>query len=444
MDKNIKKQKFANIDSSDDSFDINALKHNSDEALLRGHTKEIFSEIIQLLRKKNGLAALRAAEQLANNRPNSNTCRAEYARHLVAANQDNQARVVIDKILASNPYNVDARKLLGSLYVRHGKLPEAMEEFATVIRQSPADSFSHINLKAITSRLRPASVHNESSGSCRAVIATSLPPSGFEASVTAVNSWFALGFEVISVNTESERDQLRPYFPMVDFRVCEATAKEECGKDYQYLDSLLNVLAECKADVCGVVNADIVLRGGDEAWRQILEVARKRFVFTSRINVDSLEQRHGLLLEPGYDLFFFPGSYPSRVPPTGFVFGQPAWDVFFPAWAALIDFPRSFCYSPVALHLNHKQRWSNTANSRFSAKALAVFAPHLAKLAFSYPGASTEYLRLHTVALGKILGRSSKGGARPFFCVCPEMENYFAPVDPCYWVHDSEQTLVIF
>lgn len=76
--------------------------------------------------------------------------------------------------------------------------------------------------------------------------------------------------------------------------------------------------------------------------------------------------------------------------------------------------------------------------------ALKCLAPNFADLIVNYPGASVEYLRILTAAITKILNRSAKGNAKPLFFGGKDLDRLFAPVDPYYWAHSSDETLVIF
>lgn len=421
-----------------------SLIREHDESLPRDHVQEILSSVTHQLHKNDLQAALRASEYICKKKSGNIICLIEYARQLLATNNFDSANKILDLIFKKNPNNVEALKLYGYLKIQRENFSSALEYLAEAIKRSPSDSFAQINFNALQRRIRPQKNLFEAPYS-GTTIATSLPPRDIETSRLAINSWLELGFKVISVNTMEERDALAPHFPEVEFCVNEETAREDCGgKDYQYLDSLLDALVAYGGDICGIINADIVLRGEQNSWNNVLHIAKDHFVFGSRINVNDLSQRYGLLLEPGFDFFFFPRNFPISVPRTGFVFGQPAWDLFFPAWATITKTPCAFCYSPSALHVTHPMNWSPTANSRYIAMALKWFAPHFADLIINYPGASVEYLRILTAATTKMLNRAAKGNAKPLFLGGNDHERLFAPVDPYYWAHSSDETLVLF
>ena len=421
-----------------------SLIRETDEALPRDHVQQILINVIRQLHKNDLHAALLASEQACKINTGSNLCLIEYARQLISTGSLDNASNVLEIVFKKNPHNVEALKLYGYLQIQLGDISCALESLTNALKRSPSDSIAQINLNALRQRIKPTKKLFQSS-SYSTTIATSLPPRDIETSRLAINSWLELDFNVISVNTKNERDALAPHFPDVEFCINEDTARANCaGKDYQYLDSLLDALVAHGEDICGIINADIVLRGEQNSWNSVLHFAKDHFVFGSRINVNDLSQRYGMLLEPGFDFFFFPRTFPASVPRTGFVFGQPAWDLFFPSWATITNTPCAFCYSPSALHVTHPMNWSPTANSRYIAMALKWLAPNFADMVINYPGASVEYLRILTAAITKILNRSAKGNATPLFLGGKDHERLFAPVDPYYWAHSSDETLVVF
>ena len=412
-----------------------------DEIGPRDQCQEILAPVLGRLRQGDMPGALRAAERLCRQRPGNAFAVVEYARLLTAAGLHAQAAGLLESVLARNDLHLEALKLLGAARLKEGRAAEAMELFGRAVRRAPADSFAQINFQALRGRLPPRRASSLPATAARPTVATSLPPKNFETGQAAVRSWRERGMRVLSVNTAAERDLLAPHFPEVEFVVSEQTARKEFGKDYQYLDSLLDALAETGSPLCGIVNADIILRGGSDVWDQLCAAAGERFVYGSRVNVPDLGAGQGTMLEPGFDCFFFPAAFAPLVPRTGFALGQPAWDVFLPAWAARRGFPLTFCYSPVALHVEHPVQWSRTANSRFLLTAVSFIAPELAALLSGDPGCHA-YLRQFTGALSSTLNRSAKGRARPFFCDSPDFTACLAPVDPLYWLRDSEETLV--
>lgn len=421
------------------------VSRDPDELILREHAREVLASVLDRLRQGDMPAALRAAERLCRQRPGLALPVVELARLHMAEGAPERAAPLLEQVLRRNGRHAEALKLLGLAHMQQGDLPRAYVLFGQAVRRAPADSCAQINCHALRRRLRPGRGGAPAglAGAPRPVVATSIPPKGVETSRMAVDSWLGRGFRVLSVNTAQERDQLAPLFPDVAFRLCEDTARAEYGRDYQYLDALLDALAETGEPLCGIINADIVLRGEPQDWDHLCGAAAQRLVYGSRINVRRAEDAHGALLEPGFDFYLFPASFLARVPRTGFVVGQPAWDVFLPAWAARCGVPRAFCHSPVALHVEHPVQWNRTTNTRLLTMAVSWLAPELARLVVEDAGCR-GYLALFTSALSRMLNRGPKATAEPLFGVSPGMAACVAPVDPLYWLRDAEETLVVF
>jgi len=418
-----------------------SLARDPDEIGHRDHVQALLSPILAKLTQKGLPEAIRTAQRLCAQQPGNVLYLVEQARLLLATGAFEPAEHLLAQILEHNPQHLEAIKMQGYAHLQQGDLPQALDRFMRAVQRGPADSFSQINLHAVRTLLRrkPQTIPATSQ---RPVVATSLPPRGVEVGQDAVGSWLERGFRVISVNTPEERDHLAPSFPGVEFHLCSETAKPQFGKDYQYLDALLDALDKTGEPICGIVNADIILRGEPAAWDQFCAAAATKFVYGSRVNVRAKDDPLGRLLEPGFDYFFFPKELLTRIPRTGFIIGQPAWDVFLPAWVARLGFPRAFCYSPLALHVEHPVQWSRTSNSRFLTMAISWFAPDLARLIAADKGCHS-YLRLLTAGMAATINMAPKAGAEAFFCSSPKMDNCIAPLDPFYWLHGTEETLVL-
>lgn len=412
------------------------------EFTTREHLQELLAPVISRLRQGDFTAALRASERLHRQRPEYAWTVLEHARLLLASGAIAEASMIVEMQLQRTANHSEALKLMGFAKLQQGDLLQALALFGQAVKRSPADSFAQINCNALRQRLRRSPGNEPPTTSLRPVVATSLPPVGLDMSLKAVHSWLERGCKVLSVNTAAERDLLSPHFPDVEFYLCEETAKEEFGKEYQYLDSLLDALAQTAHPLCAIINADIILRDDPSVWGQVCAAAETRFVYGSRVNVAHLQAQQGTLLEPGFDYFIFPAAQLPRIPRTGFIMGQPAWDIFLPAWMARCNTPLAFCYSPLALHVEHKTQWKRTINSRFLVMAASWLAPELARLVMQDAGCH-QYLRVLTMAFSQVLSKAPKAGAEALFCRSPMMNACLAPVDALYFVRDNDETLLL-
>lgn len=388
-------------------------------------------------------AAIRAAAGLCRQRPGNALVETELARLLMVVGRQDEAQTILERILHRNEKNLEALKLRAFLHLQQGNRGNALEQFSQCITLRPSDSFAQINLRAVKNSIKPPNRGERKDKPPRPVIATSLPPVHFEIGQRAVRSWQERGFHVLSLNTPSEKDVLQPHFPKVEFIRSENTAKKEFDKDYQYLDMLLDALYTAGDAICGIINADIVVRGDDSVWDDILSAARNNFTYGSRVNVQKIESNLGTMLEHGFDYFFFPREFLPLIPRTRFVIGQPAWDLFMPTWSVYRKYPRVFCYSPVALHVEHPVQWNSTSNSRFMLDAAAWIFPELAAMITSDHGCDS-LLKYFTIAMAQVFAQVPKATATALFCDSPSLGKPLAPVDSLYWLRSTEETLIAF
>jgi tetratricopeptide (TPR) repeat protein len=280
------------------------LQPGPDSFSMRSPTNELFSPIFHSLFQQDQAAAVQAAKHLYEIKPDDMRTGPEFARQLVAAGKPEEAIAVLEEVLKSGTTNMLALSLLAYAKLQTGASADALTLFTEAVTRTPSDAFAHINRNFLLKQRRkdkPPAV-SDSPSVC---VATSLPPRNLEDSRRAVDSWLAQGFSVVSLNTEAEYALLAPHFPGIRFCINERTAKELVGKDYQYLDALLDCLAPESAEVHAIINADIVLQGGLEVWTNVARRASIGFVFGSRVNVEDLQDTSGMLYVSGFDWFFF-------------------------------------------------------------------------------------------------------------------------------------------
>lgn len=191
----------------------------------------------------------------------------------------------------------------------------------------------------------------------QAVIATSIAPGNRESQKAAVASWLRLGCRVISVNSTGEIDQLADAFPEVRFYETHRTAANLTGKPLVYLDDIFRALEESGAEICGIVNSDILLTEEAALVRFLASETPQSMVFGSRLDVPSLESREGEEFTVGFDYFFFDRSLIARYPRTDFCLGAPWWDYWVPLVPLLLNLPAKRITSPVAFHPKHPTKW---------------------------------------------------------------------------------------
>ncbi|MDR2695816.1 MAG: tetratricopeptide repeat protein [Deltaproteobacteria bacterium] len=408
-----------------------------------GPTHEEYGKLFRpvtdaLLRQPH--TAVTAARDICRLNRHDPVCALELARQVYVAGDRERAEKLLQSILAGGPHAL-ALSMLGFFRMESGNAADAMQLFSQALAADPGECAAHINMRRLKNALR--TMPQRDALPLNMTVATSLPPQNIEASRLAVDSWRKLGFRVLSVNTAGECAMLAPLFPEVDFYVCNESAKPITGRDHQYLDALLDALFASASPVCAIINADILLQGGTEAWGSIVDAARRDCVFGSRVDVASPTDRSGHIYHPGYDFFCFPRACATAIPRTGFVIGRPFWDMFVPMQARLSGYTTRLCLSPAALHVLHDNQWDTADFLRFGMQLVEAGAPVLAG-ALRFSGAFTPYHLNFLSRLRALLHWEISRSCVPLLCDSPEFDNFMAPVDPLYWDHPTPRSLVLW
>ena len=412
-----------------------------DEPPARITARDRLEPMLRRLRDNDREGALRAVENLCRAHPGRHFYLVEKGVQLAGLGRLDEAKAVFDAVLDRNPDHFQAIKYKAFVAFLQEDPGAALELFGRCLRLQPGDLFANLNFGMIKAMLLPKTRRGQRPMPSTA-ICTSLPPRNFELSQRAVASWLERGFAVWSVNTKAEAQQLEPHFPDVRFHVCETTAKEKFGKDFQYLSTVMDCLANSGAAVCGIVNADIILRGTPQDWADIAHSGRTAFTYASRVNMRDLGDAYGWVHEPGVDVFFFPPEFARQTPASEYALGLPWWDIFLPNWAMASGFPLAYVYSPVAMHQYHAMNWDFNLYYDFGLYTIRrYFAPMLGNLVAANPGRNL-YLRRLVAAVAFAAKRTPRGVAAPLICASDLMRRAHAPIDAMPWLHLEYDTLV--
>jgi len=190
------------------------------------------------------------------------------------------------------------------------------------------------------------------------LIVTSIAPRNTEKQKSAIQSWYDLGFSIVSLNIESEAKQLQPIYDNVDFCIVKQDGSDLYGKPYVYINDLLDYLSEYGATIGGIINSDIHLRADNNFASFIFEQAQDSMVFASRLDVESLEATEGKIYQPGFDVFFFDKNLLKDFPHSELCLGVPCWDLWIPFLAVQKNWKLKYIKNTVAVHVDHAQNWS--------------------------------------------------------------------------------------
>lgn len=414
-----------------------------DEPPARIPARDRLEPMLRYLRQGDRNGALRAIEQLCRRHPGRNFYLLELGVQLVGHGRIEDALSVFEDILSRNPEHAGALKYKAFLRFLQGNHTKALELFGQSLTLQPDDCFANLNFGMLQLALAPNKRRSQP-GMPQTAVCTSLPPHNIALSRTAVDSWRERGFTVYSVNTQAEVDLLAPHFEGVLFHVCENTAREKFGKDFQYLDTVMDCLARSGAPVCGIINADIIMRGEKQDWARIARSGLGAFTYGSRANVHTLDDKHGWMYEAGFDFFFFPRDLTQKVPETQYALGLPWWDIFLPFWAMALGYPIAYVYSPVAVHPYHHMNWNFNLYYDLGLYTMRkFFAPLLGSMVAANPGRRI-YLRRLMATVAFTAKRTPRGVSRPIICASEALRGAHAPIDPGYWLPLEYEMLVMF
>ncbi|MEI2418835.1 hypothetical protein V6O07_01055, partial [Arthrospira platensis SPKY2] len=190
------------------------------------------------------------------------------------------------------------------------------------------------------------------------LIVTSIAPGNTERQKAAIQSWYDLGFSVVSLNIASEVQQLQPIYDNINFHVVERDGSDLYGKPYVYINDLLDYLREYGSTIGGIINSDIHLRVDKKFISFIFEQTQDSVIFAPRLDVESLEATEGNFYPYGFDAFFFDKNLLKDFPRSEFCLGVPYWDLWVPFIAVKKNWKLKYLKDPVAVHIDHTGNWS--------------------------------------------------------------------------------------
>ncbi|MDJ0894639.1 MAG: hypothetical protein QNJ92_05820 [Alphaproteobacteria bacterium] len=198
------------------------------------------------------------------------------------------------------------------------------------------------------------------------VIGTSLAPRDFDLQRDSVDSWRALGFDVVSFNAADELDVLRTEFPYLTFVPMERTAQAFVGRPLVFISDMIRHFIDEGLPIAGLVNADIALRGQQDLRGFLSNQARGALVFGHRQDIADEHADRGTPYELGFDFFFFdPSIYRDFDLDVRFCIGMPFWDYWLPVCSLLAGLTVKRLDSPIAFHVEHELNWDFTFFNSF-------------------------------------------------------------------------------
>lgn len=186
------------------------------------------------------------------------------------------------------------------------------------------------------------------------LIATSIAPGGREnVQAAAVQSWLALGFDIVSLNTPEEIDALEKNFQGVKFIPQMRTAKLEIGRPVIYISDILHHLKQSQRKWVGIINSDIYLPPNQGLVDFVFRNISDSLLFGPRQEVPEFGSGNGHMDPFGFDFFFMDAGILRLWPEQKFCLGMPFWDLWFPLIPIFAGSGVKKLISPVAQHIPH-------------------------------------------------------------------------------------------
>ena len=169
----------------------------------------------------------------------------------------------------------------------------------------------------------------------------------------AIQSWLNYGFEIVSLNTQSEIDKLSENFSRVRFVPQSRDGRIIAGKPVIYVNDILDYLQETKHKICGIINSDIFLAPDYQIRERIETAVNGTLLISPRTDVSNFTAVNGTLDPYGFDAFFFEREMLTLWDQTQFCLGMPFWDHWFPIMPILNKQTVTKFVSPGIQHIPH-------------------------------------------------------------------------------------------
>lgn len=280
-------------------------------------------------------------------------------RVLSRQGQLHEAADCFQAIAARAPHNIKSRSNLAEIYLQLGNIDHALQTIGGALSLDPVSfKLAEIILKlAVHSRnsMRPRSqrpVRTYHDGTT-ITIGTSLMPKRIDNQRAAIKSWQRLGFDVVSVNTASEIEQLQGQFPDIRFQEARRSTIDLSGRPLIPIAEILEALEQSGSDLVGIVNSDIVFEETTAFVDSIRREIGGSLVLGNRIDRDLSGSVDGRTYLGGYDFFFLEAADIAHFAASDMVLGLPWWDYWMPLVAHVSGLNLKLLTGGRALHFLH-------------------------------------------------------------------------------------------
>ncbi len=280
-------------------------------------------------------------------------------RVLSRQGQLHEAADCFQAIAARAPDNIKARGNLAEIYVQLGNTDHALQTIGSAFSIDPiifklAEIILKLSVHSPNSarprNQRPVRKYHEGT---TITIGTSLMPKRIDDQRAAIKSWQRLGFDVVSVNTAAEIEQLHLQFPDVRFQEARRSTIDLSGRPLIPIAEILEALKQSGSDLVGIVNSDIVFDETNAFVDSIRREVGGSLVLGNRVDRDWSGSVDGRTYFGGYDFFFLEAADITHFATGDMVLGLPWWDYWMPLVAHLSGLTLKLLTGGRALHFLH-------------------------------------------------------------------------------------------
>ena len=167
-----------------------------------------------------------------------------------------------------------------------------------------------------------------------------------------INSWKEAGFKVVSLNCESEINQLKKRNIDIEL-ISNGTDSERSS-----IESFLSLIAGSGERVAAIINADCLLMHYGNFIKTMGRTAQDSIVLLERLNLNPAILRPTGLHCYGFDGFFFDSRFVRHLGGVEpWFIGEPFWDYWFPLSLINAGARLKMPDAPGLIHVNHEMCW---------------------------------------------------------------------------------------
>lgn len=209
------------------------------------------------------------------------------------------------------------------------------------------------------------------------IFITSLAPShkNYESQKAAVGSWRKSGYEIISVNSAEEINELKKDFN-ITFYQTKNTGEADFTRPYVRISAILECFKANKKECAFIINSDILIKNNPvSAIQEFIKLSNKGLVLFNRYDF-STDISNASIFRSGFDGFILNKKWASILPESKLCLGQCHWDYWLPYLFYLKNIPIYRPREKFLFHKKHKLQYSR----EFWVKTASIFQKEIGAL----------------------------------------------------------------